>query len=204
MLIGFEAFPIDVARVHARHDKLPLGPGNLDGFRAAVWHMARACAAIHESPCVSWIVQHLHNARVPRRRPQQVTLVGARAQPAGEQQALPEKVTNGLHGASGTIESIEHQLKRFLHLDIRIQTDRPIIAVHQTDGRPHLQFATASFVELPAAHSCLDDMRFGFTHCAFQAEHETIIEVGRIVKAVFVGEQRCRHPAQLDEAMPLR
>src|SRR5947209_983212 len=50
MLIGFEAFPIDVARVHARHDKLPLGPGNLDGFRAAVWHMARACAAIHESP----------------------------------------------------------------------------------------------------------------------------------------------------------
>src|SRR5258708_23290201 len=36
-LIGFKALPVDISRVHARHDELPLGPGDLDGSRAAVW-----------------------------------------------------------------------------------------------------------------------------------------------------------------------
>src|SRR5258708_23548925 len=47
-------------------------------------------------------------------------------------------------------------------------------------------------------------MWLGFTHRAFEAEHETIIEVDRIVKAIFVCQESCCHPAQLNEAMPLR
>ncbi len=69
-----------------------------------------------------------------------------------------EKVANGLHGASGALKSIKHQLKGFLHLGIWIEANCPIVPVHQTNGWPHLQFAAASFVELPTAHSRFEDM----------------------------------------------
>src|SRR5260370_12439942 len=71
-LIGFKALPVDIARVHARHDELPVGPGNLDGSGAAGWHLARARAAIHECPPISCIMHNLHNASVPSPPPQSV------------------------------------------------------------------------------------------------------------------------------------
>src|SRR5258707_10509454 len=74
-LIGFKALPVDIARVHAGHDELPVGPGHLDNPRAAGWHVARACTAIREGSRVSWIVQHLQNTRVLWWRPQDVTFV---------------------------------------------------------------------------------------------------------------------------------
>ena len=74
-LIGFKAFPVDIARVNAGHDELPVGPGHFDDLRAAIRHVSCPRAAICEGSRVSWIVQYLQNARVLRWRPQQVTFV---------------------------------------------------------------------------------------------------------------------------------
>ena len=75
-LVGLKTLPIDVALVHARHDELPIGSCHLDDLDAAVGHVPRARAAIREGAGIPRIVQNLQNTGVPRRRPQQVSLVG--------------------------------------------------------------------------------------------------------------------------------
>ena len=131
-LIDLEAFPVDVALVHARHDELPFRPGNLDHGGAAVGQVAYARAAIDEGAGIARIVQHLQDACVLRWCPQEFTLVGSCAQAAWEQQALLPEEADRLDGASSPFEGLEHQTDGVLHLGIGIEADRSVGPVDQT------------------------------------------------------------------------
>lgn len=67
----------------------------------------------------------------------------------------------------------------------------------------HPKFAAPCLVELTTTHAGFENMQLGFAHCAFQAEQEPIVELGRIVDAVFVANEGCGQCAQLDEAVPI-
>jgi len=88
--------------------------------------VAYARAAVHESTSISRIVQHLQDAGMLRRRPQEVTLVRPRPQPAREQQALVPEEADRLDGASGSLEGLEDQTDGVLHLGVRIKPDRAV------------------------------------------------------------------------------
>ena len=46
-------------------------------------------------------------------------------------------------------------------------------------------------------------MQLGLAHRALEAEQKAIVELGRIVDAVFIEDEGCGQGAQLDEAMPI-
>ena len=46
-------------------------------------------------------------------------------------------------------------------------------------------------------------MQLGLAHRALEAEQEAVVELGRIVDAVFIEDEGCGQGAQLDEAMPI-
>ena len=143
---------------------------------AAVGPVACARAAIDEGAGVARIVQHLQDARMLRRRPQEFTLVRPRTQPAREQEALLPEEADGLDRASGPLEGLEDQADGVLHLGVGIEADRPVGPVHQTDRRAHLEFAAPSLVELTTAHPRLEDVQLGLAHRAFEAEQQAIVE----------------------------
>jgi hypothetical protein len=93
-----------------------------------------------------------------RWRPQEVTFVGPGAQPAWKLQALLPEEADRLDGASGPLECLEHQPEGILHLSVRIETDRTVSPIHQSDRRPHLQLAAPGLVELTTAHARLENV----------------------------------------------
>ena len=143
---------------------------------AAVGQVACARAAIDEGAGIARIVQHLQDARVLRRCPQEVTLVRPGAQPAREQQALLPEEADGLDGASSPLEGLEHQTDGALHLGIGIEADRSVGPVDQTDRRAHLELAAPGLVELTTAHTRFEDVQLGLAHRALEAEQKAIVE----------------------------
>src|SRR5439155_24659 len=95
------------------------------------------------------------------------------------------------------------KLMAFCTLCVRIEADRSVSPIDQTDRRAHLELATPGLVELTTTHPRFEDVQLGLAHCAFEAEQEAIIEASRIVDAVFVKNERRRQRAQLDEAVPV-
>ena len=202
-LIGLEAVPVDVALVHARHDELPFRPGDLDDAGAAIGPVAYARAAIDECAGVARIVQHLQDARMLRRRPQEFTLVRPRPQSAREHQTLLPEEADCLDGASGPLEGLEDQTDGVLHLRVGIEADRSVGPVDQADRRAHLELAAPGLVELTTTHARFEDVQLGLAHRAFEAEQEAIVEAGWIVDAVFIEDEGRGQRAQLDEAVPV-
>ena len=97
--------------------------GILDDAGAAIGPVAGARAAVYERAGIARIVQHLQDARMLRRCPQEITLVRPRMQPAREQDALLPEEADGLHGAAGALEGLEHQTDGVLHLGVGIEAD---------------------------------------------------------------------------------
>jgi hypothetical protein len=71
---------------------------------------------------------------------------------------LIQEEPNCPRGAAGSLEGIEYQANRRLHLGVRIEIQPPVGPIDQPDRWPNLQLAATSFVELAAAHSCAQDM----------------------------------------------
>ena len=47
-------------------------------------------------------------------------------------------------------------------------------------------------------------MELGFTHRALQPQQQPIVEMGGIIHAVFIENERVRERAQLEQAVPVR
>ena len=99
--------------------------GSLDHGGAAVGQVARARSAIDEGAGIARIVQHLQNAGVLRRRPEQFALVRPCAQPPREQDALLPEESDRLDRAAGALEGLEHQADGALHLGVGIEVEAP-------------------------------------------------------------------------------
>lgn len=147
--------------------------------------------------------EHLQDASMLRRCPQEITLVRPGPQAAREQQTLLPEHADRLDGATSARKGLEDQTDGILHLNVRIAADGSIIPVDQTDRRAHLELAAPCLVELATTHSRFEDVQLCLAHRAFEAEQKTIIEAGRIVDAVLVKDESCGQGAQLDEAVPV-
>ena len=75
--------------------------------------------------------------------------------------------------------------------------------VDQADRQRHDQLAAAGLGQLPAAQPGLDEMELSLAELAFHAQQEPVVEVARVVEAVFVADQRAGHAAQFQELVPV-
>ena len=56
---------------------------------------------------------------------------------------------------------------------------------------------------MPPCKRARKHVKFGFAHRALQTQQETIVEVCRIVDAVFIQDQRVSQRTDLQQAMPV-
>jgi hypothetical protein len=112
--------------------------------------------------------------------------------------AVIDHPAHRLESRPGMLKRIEHELQSRLYRCIGVQAQHAVVLVRETDGRHHLKFAAAGFVQHAAAHPRFEDMQLRFTHRALQAQHQPIVEAGRVIGAVLVQDQRSTHGTQLD------
>lgn len=167
-LVGLEAIPVDVALVHVRDDEPPFRARDLANARPAIRRLLAARAAVDERARVTRIVQHLQDARMLRRRPQEIAFVRSAAQPAGEEDVLLAEKAHGEKSAAGALEGVEDEADHALHARIGIEDDPAVVAGDKAHGRRHLELAALRLAQLAAAHPRFQHMKLGFGHCSLQ------------------------------------
>ena len=87
---------------------------------------------------------------------------------------------------------------------VRVQQDLPLVlAPDQPDRQAAAQFPALGLVPYPAVQPGPQHVQFGFRHGSLQAQQHPVVEQPRMVDAVGVGEQRVRHPGQVQQPVPI-
>jgi hypothetical protein len=77
------------------------------------------------------------------------------------------------------------------------------VAPDQAGGQPAAQLAAGCLVPDPAVEPGPQDVQLGLGHGALHAEQQPVVEHGRMIDAVGVGDQRVGHPGQVQEPVPV-
>ncbi len=118
--------------------------------------------------------------------PRQIALLLAHTLAARKAKAIIDHLAHRLESRSGVLKCIEHEPQGSLYRCVGVQAQHTVVLIRETDGRHHLKFAAAGFVEYAAAHPRFENMQLGFTHGALQAQDQPIVEASRVIGAVLV------------------
>ena len=138
-----------------------------------------------------------------QRLPVDLALAGAFEVPPGEQQPGGAERLHAGGRRPGGLEGGEQAGDGAADGGVGVEDDVPGGVVDEADRQRHDQLAAARLGQLPAAQPGLDEMELSFAELAFHAEQEPVVEVTRVVEAVFVADQRAGHPAELEELVPV-
>ena len=108
------------------------------------------------------------------------------------------------HGISCpfALEQVEDGANGTLHFLIGIE--RNIVAlIHITNRQRELELTFARLVELAAMEARANDVQLGLRKRALHAQHQAVVEVGRVVAAVLVHHQRPGDGTELQQTVPL-
>ena len=77
------------------------------------------------------------------------------------------------------------------------------IAPDQADGQSPTQFTACCLIADSSIEPCSKDVKFGFTHGAFEPQNETIIEQSRMVQPVTVTNQGVSENTKVEQPVPI-
>jgi len=90
-----------------------------------------------------------------------------------------------------------------LHLPIRIQAEHTIAVVDQPHGGTYLQLTAARLVQDAALQTRPKHVQLGFAHGALESEQQSIVEVRRVVRTIFIANQCVGQRADLEQPVPV-
>ena len=101
------------------------------------------------------------------------------------------------------IEQLKHHPDRCLRLLVRIERNLPRRTLHISHRNPAAELAAPCLRPLARQHARLENVQLRFRHRALEAKQETIVEVGRIIYSIGVGDQGVEQRADLQQLMPV-
>jgi hypothetical protein len=113
------------------------------------------------------------------------------------------KLLEALYNGEGTAfarEQLEHCPNRALHLPVWIEHDL-VFVENKPDRQCEPQIASRRLVELATVEAPANDVQLGLSEGALHAEHEAIVEIGRVVHTVFVNHDGSGDGAQFEQPM---
>jgi hypothetical protein len=140
---------------------------------------------------------------VAERRPGQLALALARADPRGEQQPLGVERIDDRPRRPGSLEGLKQVAQRLLHGRVGIEHDLAARILHQPDRERHRQLAAAGLGQDPALQPGADEVKLRFGHRALEPEQEPVVEIGRVIEPVLVADQRAGQRADLEQPVPV-
>lgn len=160
-------------------------------------------AAEDKRPGIAWIPQDLQGIGVDQGAPDQLPAIGSTTDAPGERELMLGKVPHHAHGRTCSIVKSKERLEALPHLAIRMQDDFALGIVGQAHRQGHAQFPAPGLVANAALEAGAQHVQFGLAHGALETQQQPVVEVRRIVQAVFVQNQRIGQGADLQETMPV-
>ena len=202
---GEEVGPGDIAGMVLGQADGPLLQRQLDGpdfdLAALVDALVGASSAEHERACIRRVGQQVVHGAIAGAGPAHPPLTD----PAPRQLlALRDELGDDLARGPQPPPQHEHPLDRVAHLLIGAQDNAPVLVAIQPHREARAQLAAGSLVAQPAVQPGADEVKLGLRHRALQPEQQPVVEVGRRIDAVGVGDQRARQGAQVQQPMPVR
>ena len=201
--VGLVLVQGDVSGVGAGDEGGPLVAGQLPGGVLPAGQDPLGGPAVGEHAGVAGVVQHPQDGVVAQRLPVDLAFAGAFVVPPGEGQAGGAECLHDGGGRPGGLEGGEQVPQRALDGGVGVEDDVPGGVVDQADGQRHDELAAAGLGQLPAAQPGPDEMEFCLREGAFKSQEEPVVEVPRVIQAVFVADESAGHPAQLEQLMPV-
>jgi hypothetical protein len=204
-LIGFVRLPVDEAFVVVGEEDRPFGarqPADslLDGAVGRDVPLA-ARSTIDVGTSVYRIGEHVVNRGVRRRHPADaIDAVGLQR----ERQPFGAKPEPDLAHRAEFSEAGKDGADRAGHRFVGMGPDfAVVVAPHKADWQATAQLAAGGLVANATVEAGAEDMQLGFTHRAFEAEDQPVVEQGRVVHAVSIADQSVGQAAQIQEAIPV-
>ena len=203
-LIRLKFFPRDVARVRVGQEDFPVLAG-----QPAMAGLAREAdlplpsPAIHIRPRVAWIVQDPEHAMMRELADHDRPRAGAADHALWPRDPLRPEVAHHGAGRSGPPEGLEQEAHGPLDLLVRIEDELAPGGDEKAQRRTHPQLAAAGFIELPSDQARPQHMQLGFAHRALEPQQQAVIEVGGIVEAILVENERLTQRTDLQQTMPI-
>src|SRR5258708_16622572 len=204
--VGEELIPGDVPRMVIRNDDAPLvlrHPARLGADLASRSNLlASLVSPEHVGAGIRWIRQDTEHPRMGQPTPEQLAIPGTTVRPTRKAKTQPLEALDYGVRATLSFKQFEDGSNGALHLLIRIECNL-VVVKNQTNRQRAVQFTLVRFVELTAVEARADDVQLCLGERALHAEHQAIVELGRVVTAVLVDYQRAGEAAQLEQAMPV-
>ena len=196
--VGLEGVHRDVTRVMIRDHHPPLLPGQpaLPGSDLPVGPqvLLGPGAAIAEDPRIGGMGQDVVHRRVPCLRPHD--LAGAQV-PPGKQQLIGAETDHDLPGRPEFAEPAEHRGDRLGDRLIRRDDHLIVVVVVEPGGQVQPQLPAGGLAAQPFGQPRAQQVQLSFGHGALQAEQQPVVDRGRMVDAIGVGDQRVGQRAQM-------
>ena len=154
-------------------------------------------------PGVARVVQYVQGTAVGQRVPHQLPHPRAVRRPAGEAESLGVERRDHRARRSVAATRRKQQRDRVAHLPIGIELHVVGGIVDEAHGEPDPQLPPAGFGEVASLQPRAQQVQLRLAHRALEPQQEPIVEVRRIVDAVFVEDQRIGEGADLEEPMPV-
>src|ERR1700693_6070493 len=134
--------------------------------------------------------------------PEQFAIPGAAVRPT--RKAKPQLLEALDHAvrAALSFEQFKDRSNGALHFLVRVKCNL-VVVKHQTNRQREVQLTLMRFVEFAAVEARADDVQLCLSERALHAEHQAVVELGRVVTAVLLDYQRAGDGAQLEQAMPV-
>ncbi len=159
-----------------------------------------AGAAEHERPCIDRVGEEIVHRRIGRRRPVHPPAAGRAAR---NQQPVATQRQQHLPPGAQLGEAAEHRRDRLQHGLVRAEHHCAALVVVEADRQPLAQLTAGGLVPQTSGQPGADQVQLGLAHRAFQAKHEAVVEVTRVIDAVRVGDQRVGQRAQIQQLVPV-
>src|SRR5918996_1277464 len=204
-LVGLVGRPVDVAGMLVHDQHLPVRPAQDTGSgpHAAVVIDAAfsAGAAIDIGASVGRVREHPVDRRVGRRDPGELGVAGALH---GHHESLAEQPQPHRARRAQFGEAFEDGGDHAAHGLVGVQQDLAVfVAPHQPDGQAPAQLASCGLVADAAFQAGAQHVQLGLAHRALETQHQPVVEAGRVVDAIGVGDQRVGDTGQVQQPIPV-
>ena len=149
-------------------------------------------------------MQDLQGAPQRQRLPVQFAFPRSAAQPLRDPQFVLREVAHRGRRRAGPREGVEQDPQAVPHLGVRVEHHPVERVVDEPDRQGRLQLTAPGLVQQAAQQAGLEDVQLCLRHGPLEPEQEPVVELGRIVDAILVEDQRVGQGADLEQPVPVR
>src|SRR3954466_629603 len=208
-LVPLELLPGDVGGMVVVDDERPIlgddaaRPPLDPGLPAGQHDVAGPGPPIDIRARVRRIVEDGQDPPVVQGDPGELTVTAPPVMTGGEAELIPGEIPDDPQRGPHSLEGLEGQAQRLLHLLVGIEDDLAGGVIDQAGGWAGAELAGSGLLQLAPQEPRSDPVQLGGAHRPFDPQEQAVVVLSRIIDAILVDDEGVGQATDLDEAVPV-